>query len=363
MKTPPKAMRGPARRVERDGETTVEADFTSPGGTVHTEHLTTTPRKSLVDQVGGFVNDVWHRMTGFGSTAATRDANRLLNSTRNRNARKRRKRNPGAAERMEAAALDAALETAEEQREEQRRADRERKHLERENKPYKVGTVRPTATCHGLDEACPPAAPPPPRYYPTRQPPPQHPPPPREQQRGSRIVRMLLDSSGRRDVDDSFMRMILQAGFPDRDGNTQGTENCAFVQFQLGQAYENRWWGMQRDMEAAKQCYERALNSCYSQAGFYLGELLLMHHHDLPGAVEAYRRASSSCDCWTEGRCSHDAVHPHDPNNHTPSWEASLELARGFEYGDLGAYSQLVHLPFSSTTQLSRLTTPPSTHP
>jgi len=160
------------------------------------------------------------------------------------------------------------------------------------------------------------------------------------------------------------IRRLLLDGQLNRECEWQGTDQVAYLQFKLGQAHERGWWGMEKDMEAARQSYERALNSGYSRAGYALGDMLEEKYHDNAGAVGAYERATRPCDCWTDGDCVRDAVHPHDPNDHMPAWEASLALAGGYEYGDIGAYSRpwRVHLQFASATHLSRLTTPTSTH-
>jgi hypothetical protein len=132
------------------------------------------------------------------------------------------------------------------------------------------------------------------------------------------------------------MRFFLLNGRPEIAAKV---DQVAFLQCQLGEAYEIRLYGFEEDIPKAKMLYEKALGMGYSTAGYYLGELIHMHGGDASDAVDAMQRATQRCNCWTDGNCEdsvNDCVDGYTKDFHH-SWRllGNITLAQWHEFGDL----------------------------
>lgn len=147
----------------------------------------------------------------------------------------------------------------------------------------------------------------------------------------------------------------------------EGTDQVAYLQCELGTAHFFPQFGFDQDNDKAARCFEKALAMGYSKAGWYLAALYagkggpdlrsttsslagwyladFDFDFDYDREVIALQRALEPCDCWTDGNCVRDLRSPHDYGSHTACNGASdgpaMELARAYEYSDLGRTQDL----------------------
>jgi hypothetical protein len=136
------------------------------------------------------------------------------------------------------------------------------------------------------------------------------------------------------------IRRLLLDGNLSREGEWEGTDQVAYLQCELGWAHYLGRYGFDNDDKKASHYFEKALAMGHSRAGFYLAKVRGDGPElDFDRAVVALEQAVKPCRCWTDADCVQEvdtSLYGHKPSSHGLNSFPATELARAYEYSDLG---------------------------